>query len=241
MDAAEKSALKLEKKIVRELEQHANETIAAGSKRYFKETIQPRGIPLPKIRKIAESIWKMHKAELDLETVLVLTERLFETGYWEDPVVGMHLARKFEKRFGEKELDRFEKWVDCYINNWAHCDDLCPHLIAPILAQSPRKAQRLKTWPQSENRWKRRASIVSFVSLAKKGNFNKEILGISKSLLADQKDDLVHKGNGWVLRELGKGNQQALLVFLRANQARIPRVTMRYALERTPLSLRKGL
>jgi 3-methyladenine DNA glycosylase AlkD len=99
----------------------------------------------------------------------------------------------------------------------------------------------LLSWPASKNRWKKRAAIVSLVPLAKHGLFKKEILQIAEKLLADSSDDLVNKANGWTLREFGKYSQPALISFLKKHRGQIPRVTMRYALERTSKSLANGL
>ncbi|MBU1930968.1 DNA alkylation repair protein [Candidatus Micrarchaeota archaeon] len=232
---------KLVLRIGKTLQQKASPKIAAGSKHYFKETIQPRGIKLPAVRAFEKELWKELKNEIDLKQALGLTEALFETGYMEDPFLGMGMVRRFEKEFDAKTFSRFEKWVDRYITNWAHCDDLCAHLIAPTIKQNPVLVKKMQKWPFSPNRWKRRASIVSFVPLAGKGLFEKEIVETAEKLLSDQEDDLVHKGNGWVLRELGKHNKKRLLAFLKKHRSRIPRVTMRYALERTPKHLKKGL
>lgn len=232
---------KLAERIGRQLRQQANSKIAEGQKRYFKEIIRPRGLTLPTVRKQEKKLWQELQEEMKLETALELTEQLFETGYWEDPVIGMAFVNRFEKEFGEKELKCFEKWIDLYINNWAHCDDLCNHNVAAVLEKHPLLAKELIAWTQSENRWKRRASAVSFILPARKGLFEKEILSIAERLFADKKDDLVQKGNGWMLREFGKPKQAKLVAFLRKHRERIPRTTMRYAIERLPKNLKKRL
>lgn len=232
---------KVVERIGKELQKKADPIKAEGAKRYFKETIHPRGVTLPTVRGIEKELWPGFKPEMELEDALKLTELLFETGYWEDPIIGMGFVNRFEKEFGEKELKRFEKWIDCCINNWAHCDDLCNHNLAAVLERYPRLAKELIVWTQSENRWKRRAAAVSFILPARKGLFEKEILEIAKKLFADKKDDLVQKGNGWMLREFGKSKQAKLVAFLRKHRERIPRTTMRYAIERLPPGLKKGL
>jgi 3-methyladenine DNA glycosylase AlkD len=232
---------KTAKRIETELQKKADSKKAEGAKRYFKETINPRGVTLPQVRSIEKELWQESKGEMQLEDALNLTEQLFETGYWEDPVIGMGFVNRFSEEFSEKELKRFEQWLDCYINNWAHCDDLCNHSIGDLLQQKPELAKRLVNWTQSENRWKRRAAAVSFILPARRGLFEKEILEIAERLFADKKDDLVQKGNGWMLREFGKPKEKKLVAFLRKHRERIPRTTMRYAIERLPKNLKKGL
>ncbi len=232
---------KIVKRIGTELQKKADPIKADGARRYFKETIHPRGVTLPTVRGLEKELWQELKGEMELKDALQLTELLFETGYWEDPVIGMGFVNRFSTEFTEKELERFEKWIDCYINNWAHCDDLCNHSIGDLLQQKPELAKQLISWTQSENRWKRRASAVSFILPARKGLFETEILSIAERLFADKKDDLVQKGNGWMLREFGKPKQAKLAAFLRKHQKEIPRTTMRYAIERLPKNLKKGL
>jgi 3-methyladenine DNA glycosylase AlkD len=49
--------------------------------------------------------------------------------------------------------------------------------------------------------------------------------------------DLIHKACGWMLRESGKRDQQALVEFLTKHKAEVPRVMFRYAIERLPRGL----
>jgi hypothetical protein len=57
-----------------------------------------------------------------------------------------------------------------------------------------------------------------------------DALGISEMLLGD-KHDLIHKAVGWVLRESGKVSRSRLLRFIAEHYRRIPRTSLRYAIE----------
>jgi 3-methyladenine DNA glycosylase AlkD len=50
-------------------------------------------------------------------------------------------------------------------------------------------------------------------------------------ILLHDKEDLIHKANGWVLRFAGDKDRHQLLRFLDKYAAPMPRVTLRYALE----------
>ena len=52
--------------------------------------------------------------------------------------------------------------------------------------------------------------------------------------------DLMHKANGWLLREAGKRDLIALCDFLRTHIHQIPRTTLRYAIERFPAEDRRA-
>ena len=46
--------------------------------------------------------------------------------------------------------------------------------------------------------------------------------------------DLMHKAIGWMLREVGKRKEEVLLDFLKTNYEKLPRTTLRYAIEKFP-------
>jgi 3-methyladenine DNA glycosylase AlkD len=57
--------------------------------------------------------------------------------------------------------------------------------------------------------------------------------------LLDDQHDLIHKAVGWLLREAGKRSLSELLQFLRTHPDRLPRTTLRYAIERFDADMRK--
>jgi 3-methyladenine DNA glycosylase AlkD len=100
-----------------------------------------------------------------------------------------------------------------------------------------KKRDLLYKLARSKNLWERRISIISSLAFIKENQF-KEALKISKMLLKD-KEDLIHKASGWVLREIGKKNQKTLKDFLNKYTLKMPRVMLRYSIEKLPLKERK--
>jgi 3-methyladenine DNA glycosylase AlkD len=95
----------------------------------------------------------------------------------------------------------------------------------------------LKKWALSDNRWVRRASAVSLIIPARHGKFLPDIFQIAVILLID-KDDMVQKGYGWMLKEASKPHQKEVFDFVMTQKAVMPRTALRYAIEKMPPKLK---
>jgi 3-methyladenine DNA glycosylase AlkD len=121
------------------------------------------------------------------------------------------------------------------VNNWDLVDGSAPYIIGEHLRSRPRDT--LYKLARSGNIWERRMAIVSTMPLIRTGDLN-DTFAIAALLLND-KQDLIHKAVGWMLREAGKHSTAALLNFLKQNYAAISRTALRYAIERLPEARRK--
>lgn len=122
------------------------------------------------------------------------------------------------------------------VNNW-DLVDLTAHKIVGEFLKDKRR-DKLYELAQSDNLWKKRIAIISCFAYIKDEDF-KDAFRISEILL-DESHDLIHKAVGWVLREIGKKNQEEEERFLRKHYKEMPRTMLRYAIERFPEKLRKN-
>lgn len=113
------------------------------------------------------------------------------------------------------------------INNWDLVDVCAIHVIGGYLFDKPRKI--LYKLARSKNMWERRTSIVSTAFFIRKGELD-DTYKIAELLLGE-KEDLVHKATGWMLRFAGDKDRPRLLKFLDQHAATMPRVALRYSLE----------
>ncbi len=115
------------------------------------------------------------------------------------------------------------------INNWDLVDLGCLYMVGSYLIDKPRDI--LYKLAKSKNTWERRTSILGTAYLIRKGEVT-DTFKISELLLKD-KEDLVHKGVGWMLRFAGSGkHKQQLLNFLDKHAAVMSRVALRYSIEK---------
>jgi 3-methyladenine DNA glycosylase AlkD len=95
-------------------------------------------------------------------------------------------------------------------------------------------------WAQSEDRWRRRAACVALISGTREKLFLPEIVRLSNFLLND-KDDMVQKGLGWLLRETAKADAKRAVPYLMRIRDRAPRLVLRTACETLPANLKKRI
>ncbi|PIT88654.1 MAG: DNA alkylation repair protein [Candidatus Magasanikbacteria bacterium CG10_big_fil_rev_8_21_14_0_10_36_32] len=122
-----------------------------------------------------------------------------------------------------------------HINNWDLVDLSAPNIAGKWLLNHDRKI--LYKLAQSKNIWKRRIAIISTFAFIRTGQFN-DTIKLAEILLTD-KHDLIHKAVGWMLREVGKKNLTTLERFLKIHYKKIPRTTLRYAIEKFSKKKRK--
>jgi 3-methyladenine DNA glycosylase AlkD len=122
------------------------------------------------------------------------------------------------------------------INNW----DLVDTSAAPILGAwlEDRSRGLLDRMARSRHLWSRRMAIIATYHYIRRGDAE-DALRLSLTLIEDP-HELIHKACGWMLREVGKRvSQDALRGFLRPHAGRMPRVMLRYAIERLPVAERQ--
>jgi len=136
--------------------------------------------------------------------------------------------------FSKGETDTKEKVVNLYlnntkyINNWDLVDSSAPHIIGAWLFH--RDKTILYKLARSDLLWDRRIAIMSTAYFIKNNQYN-DTLKISNILLSDS-EDLIHKAVGWMLREVGNRDIEVEEKYLRKYYKNMPRVMMRYAIEK---------
>lgn len=219
-------------KIRLELHRNIDKKTQAGSQNYFKEPIKSYGVKSAIVSKISKDYFQIikHKTKAD---IFDLCYKLWQSGYLEESFIACNWSYFVHKKYEEEDFLVFKKWISNHVNNWASCDSLCNHTVGEFIEMYPAFLSGLKEMATSDNRWMRRASAVSLIVPARKGLFLNDILEIANLLLPD-KDDMVQKGYGWMLKVASQTHQQVIFDYVISKKAIMPRTALRYAIEKMP-------
>ena len=191
------------------------------------------GVVVPDSRKLVKEYWQ--KATLDD------VQEILKSEFHEMRLVALLiLVTKFEKTKDEKEkktlVDFYLKNTK-YINNWDLVDTSCYKILGRYCFEN-QDSKLLDKLSESENMWEMRMAIVATMHHIKKGKFEVTKAFALKNL--KHPHDLMHKANGWLLREMGNKNETELLDFLNMHYKEMPRTCLRYAIEKLEEEVRQN-
>ncbi len=205
---------------------------AAGMARYFKtepggygEGDSFLGVTVPRVKAALRPFRDLPPAELD--TLLASPWHEVRTAALE---IMAHQARA-ARTPDERRRELFELYLRRHdrIDNWDLVDRAARDVVGRWLLAHPDGGATLDRLAASGSVWERRTAMVATMAYSDAGHTS-EVLRVA-TLLVDDPHDLIHKAVGWLLRDVGDVEPAALLGFLDAHAATMPRTALRYALE----------
>ena len=209
---------------------------AEHSARYFKtgqgeygEGDRFLGVRVPDIR---AQVKKCEAASLEEIQALLMSDfhevRLFAL---------LLLVRKFTKGDDQEKSAIYDLYLNNIhrVNNWDLVDSSASQIVGSHLESSDKKL--LYKLAKSASLWERRIAIMSTFHFIRQNQFE-DTLKLSEQLLQD-KEDLIHRAVGWMLREIGNHNVAVEKAFLQAHYKKMPRTMLRYAIEKFPEQARR--
>jgi len=206
---------------------------------FFKEEIKSRGWYTAELRKVAVRFRRTIRAEMGLDFLIQVADKLFSGRVLEEKVFAIFLLEKLVGKLGNREFKLFESWIG-RVSSWADHDGLAHCLLAPMIAAEPARGRNVFRWAKSRNRWHRRAACVALIQGTRQKMFFEDIKRLSDLLLGDD-DDMVQKGLGWLLRETAKADPKRTVPYLMRMRSRAPRLVLRTACETLPKSVRNRI
>jgi 3-methyladenine DNA glycosylase AlkD len=194
----------------------------------YGENDQFFGIVVPVQRQVAKQYFDLPLSEI---------KKLLDSCFHEARLTGtIILVNQYQKNTSpKKQLFAFYLANLSGINNWDLVDLSAPQIVGHHLFD--KEKDLLDNLVIDQNLWKRRVAIVATQYFIRNNHFA-TTLKLAKKLLKDR-EDLLHKATGWMLREVGKRDFDVLNDFLLAHYQKMPRTMLRYAIEKFPDDLRK--
>lgn len=223
--------------IRQELRQNSDEKTRISGQRFFKEKIKIYGVRTAMVSRIAKNHFARIKKS-DRKEIFGLCRQLWQSGYMEESFIACSWSYALRNSYDREDFAIFESWIENYIANWASCDTFCNHTVGAFIEMYPAYIKDLKRWAKLPNRWMRRAAAVSLIVPARRGKFLDDVFRISDILFSDP-DDMVQKGYGWLLKVASQAHQKEVFEYVMARKQKMPRTSLRYAVEKMPQNLRR--
>ncbi|MFK8080705.1 MAG: DNA alkylation repair protein [Granulosicoccus sp.] len=204
-------------------------SVATTSARFFKTGVGEYGegdcflgIRVPKIRAFAKA-----QTSLPMDDLVCL----LKSQYHEERLLALVLMVSFfEKADEQKRKDIYARYLanSAYVNNWDLVDSSAHQIAGGYLLDKNR--DKLVELSLSSSLWERRIAIIATYHFIKRDQYE-DTLKIALNLLHDR-EDLIHKAVGWMLREVGNRDRNVEEAFLSKHYKSMPRTMLRYAIEK---------
>ncbi|MCA9355615.1 DNA alkylation repair protein [Candidatus Kaiserbacteria bacterium] len=191
------------------------------------------GVRMPDIRKVASTHRKLSLTEV----ILLLKSTIHDERLCALVILTEQFIVSTER--GKKQIYDAYLSHTTHINNWDLVDISAHKIVGAYLHEAPKSyaEETLQCLANSDDIWERRIAIIATAYFIQRDRFN-ETINTAKVLLNDD-HDLIHKAVGWMLREVGKRDQDVEMKFLRRHYKQMPRTMLRYAIEKFPEKIRR--
>lgn len=180
------------------------------------------GVTVPKQRLIARHYWR--------QASLANLDKLLNSKWHEARLTaGFVLVAKYKKATKKEKSEIVQFYLNHLerFNNWDLVDSTAAAILGDWLIG--KDCQPLWQLARSGHLWRERVSLIASMALIKTDQFSESLKLVSHFL--SHPHDLIHKASGWVLREIGKYDKQILIQYLDQYGPRLPRTSLRYAIE----------
>lgn len=183
------------------------------------------------IRKLAGKLFQ-DLQDKSGENVIDICESLLEQRDWAMGVIAFDFAHRIKKQYDSNTYSIFERWLLQYVRGWGDCDDFCTHAFGELISQNIDLVQKIIPWTKREEFWMRRAAAVVLIPSIRHDKYTETDPIVIADLIMKDKEELVLKGLGWMLKELSVKEPELVYGYLKKNKDVMPRVVFRYALEK---------
>jgi len=217
--------------VLSRLEEAADPERAREAKRFFPGEARVLGTPSGWSNELGRDLSNALRTQGgDASDALWLAEKLYCQQTMEAGAVANEMLGRWWRQMGEDDWERFDRWLD-WFDNWGTTDSFCLKVSGQLAVRDGAPSDMLRSWAESDSVWRKRAALVTLIPAARKGGERDLLLELCADLLDDD-EPYVQKAIGWSLKELCKGDLEAVIEFVQDHGDAMPASTVRYACER---------
>lgn len=183
------------------------------------------------IRKLSARLYRSLQ-DKSKDNVFIISQSLLEQRNWPMGVIAFDFAYRVKEQYDDNTFPLFESWLINFVRGWGDCDDFCTHAFGELIMQNTSLVKMIIPWTKCEEFWMRRAAAVVLIPSIYHNKYKETNPTEISDLLMKDKDDLVRKGYGWMLKVLSTKEPQLVYDYLVKYKEIMPRVSFRYALEK---------
>jgi len=229
-------------KLILQLKKSGTRMRAESEKRYLKSEAEFFGVPVPVTRRLASPVGAYFSALGDLSGALTYARKLWTLKVHEPRVAAIAIVGACASFYDDRVWDLGGRWLG-EIDNWALCDGIGPHLLAPfVCAHRPRHKSRRREiigWTKNANPWIRRGALLSTLRNTRVDHQCDLLFEVARRLVQDQ-DYFVQKGLGWMLRECAHHRPREVITFIQVHREDMRKSTITNAVSRLPKTLQRA-
>jgi 3-methyladenine DNA glycosylase AlkD len=199
---------------------------------YLKSDLEHYGTSVPALRAVAERVHREH-ADLSHDEVLALADALWSVPVHERRMVTVELLRLDVDHLGAADAPFLERLLR-ESRTWALVDGLSTSVVGSIVERSPAMGPVLDRWAVDDDRWLRRAALLSLLVPLRRGAGDFERFSRYADAMLDEREFFVRKAIGWVLRDTARRRPDLVYEWVLPRASRCSGVTLREAVK--PLS-----
>ncbi|MBN2591374.1 MAG: DNA alkylation repair protein [Sedimentisphaerales bacterium] len=196
------------------------------------------GLKTPDFHKMMKE-YRSRFLDISLTERLELAAKLLKTRIGELGHAGIYILSISSDQLEPKHFSILDAAADDF-TSWTHVDVLSTKVTPTLLFNFPEQMMDfLDKWNHSQNRFKRRASVVTFIQdVAKSGKYLDDALRLCENLVWDT-EDIVRKGVGWTLKVNMDYAQDRVLEYVKDLRRRgVSSTITLYAIEKLPKDIR---
>ncbi len=210
---------------------------AEKEKQYLKSPYKFFGASVPVIERVAKD-FRRENRDISHVDLFALAETLWKSEYHEEKSLAVKLLAHYPEKLDMGSMPLFEGMLSECVG-WDHTDWISIHLVGDVLAKDKAAYEYLRKWSGSENRWMRRASLISQILLFRRGRGNRRLFFSFARRMITEKEFFIRKAIGWSLREISKADPEMAYNFIMEVKEVASGLTLREGSRLLPDEMRK--